>query len=208
MSEDLKHLEYEVERQLAELAPALEVEPPPAVIERTRAAVVRALNEAWLDSQPTPAPDADVLLRVRSAMHRELAGTVISAQRVKHSRRMLKYAWPAVAAAAVIAISVSVFRDVGSSRQVTGVDTDQADQTVDLFVQAAKQVWTEDSLIVSLRMDLDSIEESLFTRSQTSSDGVEEIIEDIESRLDELFIEPDALERTSRVYRVQSGAIG
>lgn len=206
MNEDLIHLEREVERQLDELAAVLSVEPPPAVIERVQAAANRALNEAWLDSQPTPTPDVDVLTRVRTAMYSELART--ARDHSWFSRRMWRIAWPAVAAAAVIMIGVGVIRYAGSSSPVAPVDTDTADQTVDLFVQAADRVWTEDPLIASLRMDLNSIEENILMHSRTTSEGVEEILEDIENRIDELFIEPNASERTSRVYKVQPGAIG
>ena len=114
MSEDLSHLEREVDRQLAELAVALSVEPAPAVIKRVQAAARHALNEAWLAGHPVPAPDAEVLARVRTAVHRELVLTAGDGPRF--ARRSWKLAWPAVAAAALIVISVGVIRYAGSSR--------------------------------------------------------------------------------------------
>jgi len=204
MSENLSHLEREVERQLAGLAAELSVEPPPAAIERARAAAGHALNEAWLAGHPAPAPDAEALARVRAAVRRELARPAGDGPRP--SRRVWRLVWPAVAAAVVV-ISVGVIRYAGSSRSTAPAATSRAAQTVDLFVQAADRVWAEDPLIAALRMDLDTIEESL-TRSRTAPDGVEEILEDIESRIDELFVEPDGFERTSSIYTVQPGAIG
>jgi hypothetical protein len=208
MSENLSHLEHEVERQLAELGVALSVEPAPVVIERVQAAARHALNEAWLASHPAPAPDAEALARVRAAVHRELARP--AGDPARFARRSWRLAWPAVAvgaAAALIVISVGVIRYAGSSRPAAPAATGEADQTADLFVQAADRVWAEDPLIATLRIDLDTIEESLM-RSQTAPDDVEEILEDIDSRIDELFVEPDGFERTSGIHRVQPGAIG
>jgi len=51
MSENLSHIEREVERQLAELGVALSVEPAPVVIERVQATARHALDEAWLAGQ-------------------------------------------------------------------------------------------------------------------------------------------------------------
>ena len=205
MSENLSHLEREVERQLAELGVALSVEPAPVVIERVQAAARHALDEAWLAGHPAPAPDAEALARVRAAVHRELARP--AGDTARFARQAWRLAWPAVAAAALVVISVGVIRYAGSSRPATPAATGEADQTADLFVQAADRVWAEDPLIAALRMDLDSIEESLM-HSRTTPDGVEEILEDIESRIDELFVEPDGFERTSGIHTVQPGAIG
>jgi len=204
MSEDLRHLECEVERQLDELAAALSVEPPPAVIERIRTAARQALDEAWLTGHPAPVPDDDTMARVRAAVHRELARA--AGERARFSRRVWWLAGPAVAAAMIV-IALGVVRYAGLPRPATPAATEMADQTVDLFVQAADRVWAEDPLIAALRMDVDGIEESL-VQSRTTSNGVEEILEDVESRIDELFIEPEGFERTSRIDTIQPGAIG
>jgi len=192
MNDDFEQLEREVERLLAELSPMLTVEPPTEVIVRTQIATRQALNEAWLVDQSTPTPNDETLACVRSAVRRELARTTENDTRI--NRPILRLAWPVVAAAAMIVISVGVFHYGGFGRQKTAMTTDNADQAVDLFVQAASAVWTEDAMIASLHMDLDSIEESMLTRTYTTSDGVEETLEDIESQLDELFTEPERLE--------------
>lgn len=225
MSEDFEKLERQIDEMLAELSPALEVEPPKAVIERTRMTTQRAVNEVWLAGQPTPMPSEETLSRVRSAMRRELAQS--SERSTRSTRRMVRFAWPVVAAAAMIVISIGVFRNGASGPQQVTTATDSSDQTLDLFVQAAEQVWTEDTMIASLRIDLDSIEESMLMSSQSMTDGVEDVLEYIETQLDELFTEPEQIEypvpwgaedarlpvrllRNQFVFMVhhQSGAIG
>lgn len=67
---------------------------------------------------------------------------------------------------------------------------DPADPIVDMFVEAAERVWSEDPTTEEIRLEIDSLEETLSQRDSSHYE-IEDSIDDIESDLDALLAEPE-----------------
>jgi len=210
----LDGLEREVEAELAVLAETLDARPAEAVVERVKSAVRCELDEAWLAEQPAPEPAPTVLERVRSAVRQELTlsrGTVEQAQATERPsqdpeirparRRRHTRAWPqgiaSLAAAAMVAICVGIIRQAGLSRP-DGSDSlapvvRGADESVELFVEAADEVFAGDEFTNSILDELGEIED-LMGGGRTTSSGSDRDRLEFERTLDELLRDADTSE--------------
>lgn len=190
MNQDLRQLEGEVEAMLATWSDALDVTPPPGTRERLRAAVGRGLNEAWLAGQPAPAPAPATLDRVRRAvrdeLHRESRGWA-------GVLRWWQVRIPAAAAAAIV-IGVLLAHQAGwlgagSTAQKSGqpgIQVASSSDPIALFVEASNRVWASDPLTATISTDLESLEDGL-SRTRVVSDGMQDTLDDIGDRIDDLF---------------------
>lgn len=163
MDKDLEALEREFERQWESLGLDLTVEPPPAVVQRVRAAVRHELNEVWLAQQPTPEPDAATLSRVLAAVRRELAR--VAAGRARPVRLGRWLTGGAAAAAVVLAVGLmhrgAVWPLTRPSELVQAGGTAADEAVIERFLQAADRVWADDPLTQGIRDDLETIEENV-----------------------------------------------
>ena len=200
----LENLEREVDAGLARLSACLSVQPAAAVVERVKQAVGHELNEQWLADQAVPVPAQQALARVRAAVRRELAcsraalgppaGSVAAA-------RLSAWSLPlaTLAAAAMILVCVGVIRHVGlvgatvpagkdSPHDAVNIYVQAAQQQIDLFVVAANDVLTPDVSVSTVRMDLEAME-GRATPSWPALDADDQALQEIEKRIDELFVE-------------------
>ncbi|HOW72672.1 MAG TPA: hypothetical protein PKY77_18895 [Phycisphaerae bacterium] len=210
MNQDLRQLENEVEAMLATWSDSLDVLPPPGTWECLGVAVRRELNEVWLDDQASPTPDSATLARIRQAVRTEL-------NRVSNGWAGTFRRWRVrlpVAAAAAIVIGMVLLHQAGwpGSRPTSNTadrDSRSYALSVDpltLFVEAANNVWAGDPLTAAIDTDLESLEEGL-GRARTANDGVQDALDDIDERIDDLF-ESGPIDVLGRLENTQAGAVG
>lgn len=154
MNNDLERLEQQVEAEWSALRLDLSAEPSAAAVDRIRSAVRQELNEAWLRGRAQPAPSDDLLSRVTAGMHRELACAA-----AERARRLRLRRWLAggLAAAAMIVLVFGVAH-FGLPARIGPMPAAGAD-VVELFAQAADEVWSADPLTREMGEELDAIEE-------------------------------------------------
>ena len=178
------------------LLPNLSVEPSDAAVLRVKASVRHELNEEWLADQSAPLPSAEAVQRVHTAVREEL-GQPVGAQRPAWGRMA-----SALAAAAVIALSVGVIRQAGlikQSSQVVPLEVAEAETHLELFLTAAEEVFTSDTLTGSIHDDLSEIEEDIDgwrSSSGGETGGLGDVLREIDSEVTE---SPKGVSRTSRV---------
>lgn len=210
MNQDLRQLEGEVEAMLATWSEALDVQPPPGTRDRLRATVGRQLNEAWLTDQPSPSPAPATLDRVRRAvrdeLHRESCGWA-------GMLRRWQLRIPAAAAAAIVIVMGLAYQAGWLSSGSRGLKNDppgtqyvSAEDPLSLFVEASNRVWAADSLTAAISTDLDNLEDGL-SRTRTASDGVQDTLDDIGDRIDDLF-DSGPIDTLGRLESIQAGALG
>jgi hypothetical protein len=211
MNQDLRQLEREVEAMLAAWLGSLDVLPPPGTRDRLRTTVRRELDEAWLADQTAPSPGPATLARIRRAVRNEL-------NHASRGRAGLFRHWqvrlPAAAAAAIVLGMILAHQAgwLGSRSTNPANNTDRtlkqyaSSDPVALFVEAANHVWAGDPLTAAINTDLESLEEGI-NRTRTSSDGVQDTLDDIGDRIDDLF-ESEPIDTLSRWDNVQAGAVG
>lgn len=210
MNQDLRQLESEVEAMLATWSEALNVQPPPGIRERLRATVGRQLNEAWLTDQPSPSPAPATLDRVRRAvrdeLHRESQGWA-------SALRPWRIRVPAAAAAAVLIVVGLAYQAGWLSSGSRGLRSDppgkqyvSAEDPLTLFAEASNRVWAADPLTAAISTDLDSLEDGL-SRTRTASDGVQDTLDDIGDRIDDLF-DSGPVDTLGRLESIRAGAVG
>ena len=188
MADEIRKLEIEVERRLADLSRQLSVELPADVVARLRSSIRCELDERWLAGQCEPMPDGAVLDRVRHAVRKELART--------HRNRSGWYRSGLVAAAILLCVGIArlVLRP-SSPSTISSVSESlrgHVPNPVVLFVQASTRVWASDTLTPEILVGVEAVEDSL-SNWRPARDDVEEMIEDLGQRMDELFDEPEAI---------------
>ena len=209
MSEPLEQLEREVEAELGLWSDLLAVEPTSVAIGRVKVALRHELNEQWLGEQPVVEPTLEATSRVRAAIGSELerlreAASVEGDGVVSSRRRAWIVAVPALAAAAMIAISIGLVRygEVGPTTVVptqTRVDTHVeqvvrlAEEHVEAFIALADDVLAEDTFVASVQLDLGEIEEGVNT-VWLSLDSNEESLEELSNEIDGLFVDVELWE--------------
>lgn len=159
MSNDLERLEQQVEAEWSAIRMNLCVEPSEAVVDRIRMAVRGELNEAWLRGRAQPVPGDDLLRRVAAGVRREL--TCVAAERARESRLRRRLAG-GVAVAATIALVFGVTH-FGRPARVGPMPAAGAD-VIELFAQAADEVWSADPLTREMDAELEAIEETMTGR--------------------------------------------
>jgi len=183
MNESLEQLEQEVEALLASVSDKLSVQPPESVTKHVKSVIHYELDEHWLDSHSSPKPSAQTLSRVKSAVYDQLQQAALQDQ---PGRRLLKrYIGGLVAAAAIIGIWVGV---INQTHQ-----TQQPEMDLNLFVEAADEVYVQDSFTTAINMELDTIEESIANLSTTFNDDLY-MLEDIGNQIDSLFLESESFD--------------
>ncbi|MBP7935661.1 MAG: hypothetical protein KA354_13525 [Phycisphaerae bacterium] len=210
MNPDLRQLENEVEAMLTTWSDSLDVLPPPGTRECLGVAVRRELNEAWFDDQASPTPDSATRARVCRAVRAELSR--VSGGWAGTFRRW-RFRLP-VAAAATIVIGMVCLHQAGwpGSRPTNSIaDHESKSYTLSidpltLFVEAANNVWAGDPLTAAIDTDLESLEEGL-GRARTANDGVQDVLDDIGERIDDLF-ESGPIDVLGRLESTQAGAVG
>jgi len=201
MSDELSNLEREVEKAMASL-PSLLAEPSDAAVLRVKAAVRYELNEEWLAGQAAPLPSAEAVRRVHEAVVAELAKP--AAAHLSAWGRMAA----ALAAAAMIAVSVGVIRQAGlagSSALLPAVA--EAENHVERFLAAAEEVLSLDTLTEAIHDDLSVIEEDIDGWQSTGS-GETGGLGDILREIDSTTIESPGGDGVSRVSKLSQGVWG
>ncbi len=201
MHDELDRLEREVEAAMA-LLPNLSAEPADAALLRVKAAVRHELNEEWLADQSAPLPSAEAVQRVHTAVREELSQSA-GTQRLAWGRIA-----SALAAAAMIAISVGVIRQAGLIRQgpqTVTPEVAEAQAHLELFLTAAEKVFTSDTLTGSIYDDLSVIHDDLSVieedingwrgSSGGETGGLGDVLREIDSKVKE---SPKGVSRTSR----------
>lgn len=205
MCDELDRLEREVEAAMASLSADLRVEPPEALLSRAKAAVGHELNETWLADQPGVVPSPDTMQRVRTAVHAELERSAPADRPAPGGpgpgaapgrRRAWRWTWPALAAAAMIGICVGITHYFAALKPPKEPAVDAA---LNLFVDAANQVFTEDPLTAPIVADLDAVEENI-ARWQPAAQYDTEALGEIMEQIDALLVEPEPGEDMSRLY--------
>ena len=204
MSDELDGLEREVEAAMA-LLPSLSVELSDASVLRVKAAVRHELNEEWLADQSAPLPSAEVVERVHAAVREELSQPV----------GVHRYAWgrtaSALAAAAMIAISLGLIRQaglIGGDSRAVVPEVAEAERHLELFLTAAEEVFASDTLTESIddvHDDLSVIEEDIDgwrSSSGGETGGLGDILREIDS---EAAKSPKGV---SRISHVSQGVMG
>lgn len=215
MSDGSDRLESEIEAELQSLAPGLPVQPSEGVVLRVKAAVRHELNEAWLAGHPTPAPSPEVVHRVRETVHEELdvrdrsSGTDDDCVGRSPRRSVWSPAWASLAAAAMIGICVGIVHHVGTleARSRPMASARAAEASLDLFVDAAEEIFAEESLTASIVADLDLLQESISQWdpvSEYDSGTLNEVVDEI----DELLTKPDSDRDMSERHSMPRGAFG
>ena len=156
-----------IDAALRAIGPQLDAQPSTGAIERARAAVRLALNEAWLAALPQPAP-ADLGI-VRERIHGELA--TLAAER----RRRIGSAF---AAAACLALCFGLIRWSGT--RATVVAEADAPEMIDAFVRAGRDVRNEGSMTWSIEAELDFIEKGL---GDLENDPLDDLRQELIKRL-------------------------
>ncbi len=180
MSDELDRLEREVEAAMAWL-PNLSIEPADAAVLRVKAAVRHELNEEWLASQSAPLPSAEAVRQVHTAVREELRRPV-SVRRPAWGRMA-----SALAAAAMIVLSLGVIRQAGLSgrrSQIMAPEVADAENHLELFLTAAQEVFTSDTLTGSIHDDLSVIEEDIDgwrSSSGGETGGLGDVLREIDS---------------------------
>ena len=201
MSDELSNLEREVEKAMA-LLPSLFAEPSDAAVLRVKAAVRHELNEEWLAAQAAPLPSAEAIRRVHKVVAVELARPVV-AQRSAWAR-----AAAALAAAAMIAVSVGLIRQaglVGSS--ALSPEVVAAENHVELFLAAAEEVLSLDTLTEPIHDDLSVIEEDI-DGWQSVGSGETGGLGDILREIDSTATESPGGDGVSGISRASQGVWG
>lgn len=209
MNDDLRQLEGEVEAMLARWSDALNVPSPPKARERLRAVVRQELNEIWLAGQTSPSPSPATLARVRRAVRHELG-------RMSRGWAGMFRRWQVrlPAAAAAIVIAMILVRQAGwlgsgstgvTDRRAGAMFASHADPLA-LFVEAANSVWAGDPLTAAISTDLESLEEGI-GRTRAVSDGVQDTLDDIGDRIDDLF-DSEPIDALSRLESYGAGVVG
>ncbi|NLE58750.1 MAG: hypothetical protein GX616_10340 [Planctomycetes bacterium] len=201
MSDELSNLEREVEKAMASL-PSLLAEPSDAAVLRVKAAVRYELNEEWLAGQAAPLPSAEAVRRVHEAVVAELAKP--AAAHLSAWGRMAA----ALAAAAMIAVSVGVIRQaglVGSS--ALSPEVVAAENHVELFLAAAEEVLATDTLTESIYDDLSVIEEDI-NGWQSMGSGETGGLGDILREIDSTATESPGGDGVSGISRASQGVWG
>jgi hypothetical protein len=202
MAEDLDKLEREVESQLAAVGGRLSVELPVALMLRVKAGVRHELNEGWLASHPQPRPSTEALERVRSAVREALARPAVTAAQSSWGR-----AAAAMAAAAMIALSVGLIHRAGTLKPApTGLDEDTRSH-LELFTAAAEAVFSSEPLTASIDSDLSSVEEHIAQWQATSQDDTESL-NSILNEIDKKLAEPEKGKGVSTIHQQVQGAFG
>jgi len=207
-------LEHALEERMQSLAGDLDLSCPPSVVARVCDATHHELNEQWLTDQQAPEPDTQALDQIRSAVRDELRRLSRASRHVR--RPAVRGAWSAIGVAAVLAmIAIGVARYTSLQNVVPAGDavppseaiarTIQHDP-VDLFVQAADRIWVDTPLLADLRTDLDDFEQSL-TQWQSADDDFEEVLDDIDSRLDGLFDKSEIFDELGSFQMIEKGAM-
>jgi len=178
MNEDLNNLEKEAEEMLKNLSPMLSADPRPATIERIKSAIRHELNEQWLADQPAPTPTGDTMQNVRNAVDNELKKSATH-------RWLRPRIWAPLAAAAMIALYVGLTQ-FAPTPQPTKPDT----TAIDLFVQAAEEIFIENVFTLAANMDIDAIEDNI-NNLGAGLDYQTESLNQIGNEIDELFYESD-----------------
>lgn len=196
----MDELERAVDAELTRVAHLLDALPSPAVLERVKSAVRCELDETWLAGQSMPEPAPPVLRRVRSAVRRELAQIDHETSRRsaanRHGARSRTWSQgiASLAAAAMVAVCVGVIRQAGLSRPdappANQLWVQASDPSVELFVQAADDVFAGDGFTKSILTELDAIEARLAGSRATGNESATGYME-FERALDELLEEPE-----------------
>lgn len=164
MPDETQDIENRIDAMLEELAEAIDrvAEPNAAVVARVKSAVRHELNEQWLAAYGTPTPSDETVGEVRQAVRRELIHTRALGRLFAAGPPRF---WAGLAAAAMIALSVGLIRQVGymASRPPALADrsTVQVAVDVDLFVEAAQLALAEDPFAESVLDELQSIDDTL-----------------------------------------------
>ncbi len=201
MSDELSNLEREVEKAMA-LLPSLLAEPSDAAVLRVKAAVRHELNEEWLAAQAAPLPSAEAIRRVHEVVAVELTRPVV-AQRSAWARTAA-----ALAAAAMIAVSVGLIRQaglVGSS--ALSPEVVAAENHVELFLAAAEEVLSLDTLTEPIHDDLSVIEEDI-DGWQSVGSGETGGLGDILREIDSTATESPGGDGVSGISRASQGVWG
>jgi len=192
MAEDWEKLERQLDREAEALADLWPVACPTDLRDRLREAVRLELNTKCLPGQSAPTPDPSVLDRTRRAVRRELAASVSPGRR--GTQAATRWVWATSGIAAAVALVVAGVLWYGERAEVTSESTTDRDATlvrasdrdpVELFAQAAQQVWTQDPLVGELRSDVQALEEQVVRGS--GEDSVEQLIEQIDGQIEEMF---------------------
>ena len=173
MCENLDNLERDLDTALAEWSDRFGAEPSEAAVARTKDAVRRELNEAWLADQPMPLPSLETLAGVKSAVRAEL-------RKVRWQTRLVR--WSPVAAAAMIIIGVGLFYNARINEETN------PPSGVDKFVYVSNTVFEEDPALSALETELEALEQSIDQFGLTG--------DYYQSELDRLGNEVDTLETT------------
>lgn len=175
MSNDIERLEQQVEAEWSALRLDLSVEPSVAAVDRIRSAVRQELNEVWLCGQTQPVPGGDLLSRVAAGVRRELAGMAAERARMSRLRRRLA-GGVAVAAMIVLVFGVAHF---GWPARVGPMPAAGAD-VIELFAQAADEVWSADPLTREMGEELEAIEE-IMTRWPSDGESEFDFMQEVEA---------------------------
>ena len=89
--------------------------------------------------------------------------------------------------------------DSPGRQYVTGEDP------LTLFVEASNRVWAADSVTAAIGTDLDSLEDGL-SRTRTASDGMQDTLDDIDDRIDDLF-DSGPVDTLSWLETIRAGAV-
>lgn len=185
MSEELDRLEREIEAAMRSLPVDFSIEVPAALVLRAKAVVRHELNEEWLIGQPAPLPSADAMRRVHEAVRGELTRSAATARRPSWGRMA-----SALAAAAMIAISVGVIRTAGMHKQgpvAASPEIVAAEQHLERFIAAAESIFSSELLTESIHDDLNTIEEDIdgWRTAGDDTGGLGDVVREIDSTLTE-----------------------
>ena len=201
MTDELDRLEREVEAVMG-LLPNLVVEPSDAAVLRVKAVVRHELNEEWLADQAAPLPSAEAVRRVHKAVIAELAKPA-AAYRSAWGRMAA-----ALAAAAMIAVSVGVIRQAGlAGSSALLPEVAEAENHVERFLAAAEEVLSLDTLTEAIHDDLSVIEEDIDGWQSTGS-GETGGLGDILREIDSTTTESPGGDGVSRVSKLSQGVWG
>jgi len=188
MTDDLNELEHRLEQELATWADLWPVSCPPEVRDRLREAVRLELNAGWLPGEAARRPANRTIERIRQAVRRELATDGAPGRRGRAG-----WIWAVSGVAATVALGVGVTWYANRSRPTSSPQrkemwvrpAEPQLDPVELFAEAARNVWTEDPTVDELRAGVEALEEQLQVRS--ADDGVQELLDHIDGRIEEIF---------------------
>jgi hypothetical protein len=204
MTDELDRLEREVEAAMKSLPVDFSVDVAATLVTSVKAVVRHEINEEWLISQPAPLPSADALRRVHDAVRGELARSRAAVRRPAWARMA-----SALAAAAMIAISIGVIRVAGMHKRGTAATSPEivaAENHLQKFIAAAENVFSSESLTQSIHDDLSTIEEDIdgWRTAGDETGGLGDVVREIDSSM----AEPAGGKGVSQVSSVPKARLG